>query len=184
MLGNILSEKYIALAALSSSILSLYLAISNTVSRKRGKFLVSIDIATTIEHTKDNIFYGYKWLTIKHYSCRHYGSINIANLSETAKTVESVLLKLPNASPKNPELDYLIISKQPILIEPEENHKILLDFTNIDIPSYLRDSQKAYVLILDMYGEKWTSKERITIGFLRKLRRESMNSVSSRSSKV
>lgn len=174
MSGNFFSEKYIALAALFSSIFSLYLAISTFNSKKKGKFLVSINIDVKTKYENDKFYYnGYMWLKIKRYSCRHYGGISIVNLSETAKTIEAVLLKLPNSSPENPELEYLLISKQPIMIEPEENYKIRLETTNIDIPTYLSDSQEVYVVISDMYGEEWSSKEKITVGALRKLKKVS-----------
>lgn len=182
---NIFSEKYIALAALFSSVFSLYLSISTLNSKKKGKFLVSIDIDVKTKYEDDSFcYYNYMWLTIRRYSCRHYGSISIVNLSQTAKTIETVLLKLPNSSPENPELEYLIISKQPIMIEPEENYKIRLEASNIDIPSYLSDSQEAYVVISDMYGEEWSSKEKITVGALRKLKKVSKNAASSKNTIV
>lgn len=185
MPGNLFSEKYIALAALFSSFFSLYLAVSTFNLKKKGKFLVSIDIDVKTKYGNDDFYYnGYMWLTIRRYSCRHYGGISIVNLSESAKTIETVLLKLPNSFPENPELEYLIISKQPIMIEPEEIYKIKLEATNIDIPTYLSDSQEAYAVISDMYGEKWSSKEKITVGALRKLKKVSENAASSENTMV
>jgi hypothetical protein len=185
MYGSIFSEKYIALAALFSSIFSLYLAVSTFKSKKKGKFLVSINVDVKTKYESDNFhYYGYMWLTIRRYSCRHCGSISIVNLSETARTIETVLLKLPNSSPENPELEYLIISKQPIMVEPEGNYIIRLEATTIDIPSYLSDSQEAYVVIFDMYGEEWSSKEKITVGALRKLKKVSKNAASSENTMV
>lgn len=159
MLNNILSDKWLGLLALATSILSFYVSLHNWRLEQSTKFAVSIVLRDTLSHSG------------RTYSYRCYGFIQIVNLSKTAKTIESIIFELPNSTPEYPELEYIAVTNSPRTLESEEIYEIQLTFSDIEIAENLANSQRAYAAVTDIKGNKWRSKKGISIGTLRHLKK-------------
>lgn len=152
-------DKWLGIIALLTSIISFYVALRNWHLESKTKFKVSIKLHEDLNCIENR------------YSYRCHGFVSITNLSKTTKSIETVIFKLLNSNSKYPDLEYIPITKYPIIIESEENYDVPIISPNIEIPANLSNFQSVCAVATDVHGTKWRSKERITIGMLRKLKK-------------